>query len=343
MKTVQSIFLYVFSMAVAVSFSSIATSVHGTELGQLATKMKPGEWRELKTKGYGKELLTSGRSGIIAYSESAAWDAKSKSLHFIGQGHLSPPPKYISYWAETNEWKSEPCPEWLAKLKWFHSYDNNSCDPVNGHFFHRPSASRVFWQYEIGEKKWSKLPDLPDDAPAGHGTATAFFPDLGVKGSLLTFHSGKAHRFDMGGKNWHPITGDFSKAALYHNVAEYNPKHKTVVFGGGNGSKHLYAIDLNGKVTTVKETPCNIRVSSSHLMICPTSGELLLLNFTKEEKGFWALNPTDANADWRKLADAPVSGGAVATIDSFGVILHLGYQQVMVYKHASADKEGRRE
>ena len=203
---------------------------------------------------------------------------------------------------------------------------------------HRPSADRVFWQYDIEKKKWSKLPNLPRDAPAGHGTATAFFPELGEKGSLFTFHAGKGHRFDMDKGNWQPIQGDFSKAPLYHNVAEYNPRHKTVIFGGGNGSKQLFVIDRAGKVTTIREAPCNIRVSSSHLMVCPASGELLLLNFTKEEKGFWALDPTDEKAPWQKLADAPVGVGAVATISTHDVIMHLSYQRVMLYKHATVGK-----
>ena len=305
-----------------------------TALGKVASEMRPGEWREFRTNGYSKELLTSGRSGIIAYSESAAWDMKTGSLHFIGQGHLSPPPKHISYWAASNQWKSEQSPQWLVKLKWFHSYDNNSCDPVNGLFFHRPSASRAFWQYDIEKKSWSKLPDLPSDAPKGHGTATTFFPELGDKGSLITFHSGKGHRFDMAQRKWMPIAGDFSKAALYHNVAEYNPKHKTVVFGGGNDSRQLYSINRQGKVTTLKEAPCNIRVSSSHLMTCPVSGDLLLLNYTKEEKGFWVLDPVNSKAQWRKLADAPVAAGAVTPISGYGVILHMSYKKVMVYKHA---------
>lgn len=327
--------VFVLSPTLILSASAAEKSTgKNTELGKLAAAMKPEQWRELPTKGYGKELLTSGRSRIIAYSESAAWDAKTGSLHFVGQGHLSPPPKHISYWDAINQWKSEPCPDWLAKLKWFHSYDNNSCDPVNGRFYHRPSASRDFWQYDIQDKAWSKLPDLPSAAPSGHGTATAFFTELGEKGSLITFYLGKLHRFDLSAENWHPIEGDFSKAAKYHNVAEYNPQRQSVIFGGGNGSRQLFEIDRQGKVKTIKEAPCNIRVSSSHLAVCPTSGDVLLLNYTDEEKGFWALNLAGEDARWRKLADAPVGSGAVAPISTYGVVLHLGVSNVMVYKHA---------
>lgn len=313
---------------------TVVAEERATELGKLAAQMKPSEWRELPTQGYDKELLTSGGKRIITYSESAGWDPKSRSLHFIGQGHLAPPPKHISYWADTNQWKAEPCPDWLAKLKWFHAYDNNSVDPVKERFFHRPSASRHFWQYDIAEKVWTQLPDMPANAPQGHGTATAFYPELGDAGSLLTFHTGQLHRFDMAEQTWQPISGDFSKANNYHNVAEYNPKDHTVVFGGGNGSSQLYQINRHGKVTTVKPAPCNIGVNASHLMVCPASGDLLVLSYAERQPGFWALDPADSQAEWRKLADAPVGSGAVAPISTYGVVLHLGENKVMVYKHA---------
>ena len=85
------VFQAAFVVSPALALSAAAAD-HSTELATLAKEMDVGEWRELKTKGYGKELLTSGRSGILSYSESAAWDHKTQSLHFVGQGHLSPPP-----------------------------------------------------------------------------------------------------------------------------------------------------------------------------------------------------------------------------------------------------------
>jgi acylphosphatase len=139
-----------------------------TDLGKLAAEMKPGEWKELKTTGYTRELLTSGRSAIIAYSESMAWDAR------------------------------------------------------------------------------------------------------------------------------------------------------------------------DGMVTALKEAPCHIGVSVSHLAVCPASGELLLYNYRDEEKGFWALDPSDPVAEWRKLPDPPVGQGAIATVSTYGEVMHMDSARVTVYKHAPA-------
>ena len=141
----------------------VATAVGGeseTALGKLAASMKPGEWKELKTTGFSKALLTSGRKGILPYADSGAWDAKNETLHFVGQGHLAPPPQHVSYSAKTNSW-SKDCPAWLAKLKWFHGYENTAADPVNGLVFHHPSAGSIIWQLNVEQKKWTKLPNVP--------------------------------------------------------------------------------------------------------------------------------------------------------------------------------------
>ncbi len=313
---------------------ALAGEEQPSELGKLAAEMKPGEWRKFETMGFTKDLLLSGGKSILPYIDSGAWDASTRSLHLIGQCHLTPPPKHISYRADTNEWRAEKCPEWLAKLKWFHGYENTSADPVSGLVFHHPSASDVFHQLEMKTGAWTELPRLPGDAPRGHGTATTFFPELGGKGSIVRFHTGAAHRFDMAEKKWSKIAGDFSLAKSYHNVAEYNPKLKTAVFGGGNGSRQLYSLDKDGKVAALKPAPCTLAVSASHLAICPASGEVLVYNYRKEEKGFWALDPADERAEWRKLPDPPVGEGAVCTISTYGVVMHFSMSAVYVYRHA---------
>lgn len=308
-----------------------------TELGKLAASMKPGEWQELKTEGFSKKLLTSGRKGILSYADSGAWDAKTQTLHFFGQGHLAPPPQHVIYSAKTNSWRRE-CPPWLAKLKWFHGYENTAADPVNGLVFHHPSAGSIFRQYDVEKKKWTQLPNVPGGTSRGHGTATAFFPEMGAKGSIVRFYAGKGQRFDMAAGKWSKLAGDFSKAKSYHNVAEYNPKHKVMLIGGGNGSKQLYAVDKDGKSKALKEAPCHIGSSVSHLAVCPASGEVILISHHKAEKGLYALDMSDEKAEWRKLPDPPVTRGVITTVTSYNVIVLFDYYKVMVYKHKPAKK-----
>jgi hypothetical protein len=316
--------------------SAAAGEEKPTELGKLAAELKPGEWRKFETKGFTRDLLLSSGKSILPYIDSGAWDASTRSLHLVGQCHLTPPPKHISYRADTNEWRAEKCPEWLAKLKWFHGYENTSADPVNGLVFHHPSASDVFHQLEMKTGKWTELPRLPGGTSKGHGTATTFFPEMGAKGSIVRFYAGSCQRFDMAAQKWDKVAGDFSLAKSYHNVAEYNPKHKTVLFGGGNGSQQLYSLAADGRVTALKPAPCNIGVAASHMAVCPLSGEVLVLNYRKESKGFYALDPADPKAEWRKLPDPPVGEGAVCTISTYGVVMHFNFGGVHVYRHAPA-------
>ncbi|MHC4913991.1 MAG: Kelch repeat-containing protein [Planctomycetota bacterium] len=310
---------------------------NGTALGRLAAGMRPGEWKELVTQGFSKQLLTSGRGGILPYADSGAWDASTETLHFVGQGHLRPPPQHVIYSAKTNSWRRE-CPEWLAKLKWFHGYENTCADPVNGLVFHNPSASNIVRQYDVAQKKWAQLPNLPGGTSKGHGTASTFFPEMGARGSIVRFYAGSGQRFDMATQKWSKIAGDFSKAKSYHNVAEYNPKLKVVLVGGGNGSKQLYVVDAAGKSRALKEAPCHIGSSVSHLAVCPASGELVLISHHRDEKGMHALNMADANAEWRKLPDPPLHKGVITTVSTYGVAVLFDYSRVMVYRHAPAAK-----
>jgi hypothetical protein len=332
------------SFAIAMIATLATTSTAGeskaprTELGKLAASMKPGEWKELVTQGFGKQLLTSGRGGILPYADSGAWEAKTETLHFVGQGHLRPPPQHVIYTANTNSWRRE-CPQWLAKLKWFHGYENTCADPVNGLVFHNPSASNIVRQYDVATRKWTQLPNLPGGTPKGHGTASTFFPEMGAKGSIVRFYTGSAQRFDMKAQKWSKITGDFSKAKSYHNVAEYNPKLKVVLFGGGNGSKQLYVIDKDGKTRALKEAPCWIGSSVSHLACCPASGELVVISYHRNDKSMHALDLADQKAEWRKLPEPPFHKGVITTVSSYDCIVLFNYQKVMVYKHKPAEKK----
>ncbi len=331
------IFGFVLLAGFAMAASEGKKSEPVTELGKLAQALNPGEWKELKTQGFSKALLTSGNKGILPYADSGAWDAKNQTVHFVGQGHLAPPPQHIIYSAKTNTWRKE-CPAWLAKLKWFHGYENTAADPINGLVFHHPSASQVVHCLDAGQKKWSLLPNLPSGTSRGHGTAVTFFPDMGEKGSLIRFYAGKGQRFDMAEQKWSSLVGEFSKAKSYHNVAEYNPRHKVVLFGGGNGSKQLYVLARDGTIKTLPEAPCWIGSSVSHLAVCPTSGEALLIGRHKESQGFYALDLSDEKATWRTLPAPPISKGVIVTLSSYGLVMCFDYARVMVYKHKPAKR-----
>ncbi|MGQ9652151.1 MAG: hypothetical protein ACUVXJ_18800 [Phycisphaerae bacterium] len=104
-------------------------SVPETELGKLAASLKPGEMKELKTKGYTRDVLNSwydwdhdaagtriyGAQKMfnvaMSWSHDAKWDPKTRQVLFIGIGHYAAL-KIMAYSADSNAWTLMPVPTW---------------------------------------------------------------------------------------------------------------------------------------------------------------------------------------------------------------------------------------
>lgn len=308
----------------------------GTALGKLASRMEPGTWAELKTVGYTPELL--GNRDILIYSDKAVWDPRSQQVLFIGQDHLRPPPRFITYSAANNTWKAMPTPTWAEKLKWFHAYENNALDATRGILYHHPSASRIVHRYDIAKDVWTTLPEIAG-AATGHGTALEYFPEL--KG-LVRVYSGAVHYFSEDKQAW-SLLRDKLAMGPYHNIAAYSPAHKVVIFGGGNNSKDVYRLDAAGKIAKLKEAPVGLGIGQSVVTVDPASGDLLALH--KDDK-FYSFNP--ATDTWKALKTAgmpfALKGSShhvvAAPVSTHGVVLFFTSgsrgMKVWLYKHAAA-------
>jgi hypothetical protein len=323
------------------AFFNLLTCAHGgdkaaaqTELAKLAASMKSGTWAELKTAGYGADLLKVQNHHILEYADAAAWDAKSQQVLFVGQGHYSAL-KFITYGAVTNSWNLMPTPSWwkgdpkTGKGPIGHAYENNAIDTARGVLFHHQSATRLVHRYDIAKEEWSTLPEIKD-AATGHGTALAYFPD---RKGLIRVLGGTVHFFDEDKNAW-SLLKDKVKMGPYHNIAKYNPVDKSVIFGAGNDSKILHRMDAQGKITQLKEAPFVIRISSTVTAIDPVSGELLVLSMEAKGK-FYALDVK--KNEWRQLPDAPIAEGVTAPIDRHGVTMYFANRpaKVFLYKHAN--------
>src|SRR5262245_41229438 len=174
-----------------------------TELAKLAARMKPGDWAELKTEGYGTDLLKVQNHQILEYTDTAVWDPKSAQILFVGQGHYSAV-KFIAYSAAANSWKLLPTPSWWSgdpktgKGPIGHAYNNNAIDPAKGILYHHQSATRLVHKYDIARGEWTTLPEIKG-AATGHGTALAYFPEM--KG-LVRVLAGTVHFYDEGRNTW---------------------------------------------------------------------------------------------------------------------------------------------
>jgi hypothetical protein len=304
----------------------------GTALGKVAREMKPGEWRKFDSKGFDKALLYSSGKTILPYSNKAAWDPKTGTVHFIGMCHMTPPMKHIRYSAKANSWSALPPEDWYKSNKWFHAYDNSTAG--NGVFYHNFWGSQV-WQYDIEEQKWTKLPKVL--RKGSHGASLTFFPDMGKEGALIhLFGRNGIQAYDIEKKSWRYIKGDLSKLGPYHNVSMYNPKRHTVILGGGNGCKLLYELNAKGELSALKEAPITIGVNSSKFVIDPASGDLLVYSSRKGNGGFYGLSLSEKDADWKKLPDARASSGVVVSLRGLGVTMWFGHQGCWLYKHKPA-------
>jgi hypothetical protein len=319
--------LVVAIMAIAAGGSS------ETALAKLAAGMKPGTWAELKTEGYGTDLLKVQNHHILEYTDTAVWDPKSQQVLFVGQGHYSAV-KFIAYSAATNAWKLMPTPAWwkgdpkTGKGPIGHAYENNTIDPIRGHLFHHQSATRLVHKYDIASGEWSTLPEIAG-ATTGHGTALVYFPE---RKGLVRVLGGAVHLFDEEKNAW-SLLKDKVAMGPYHNIAKYNPVDLSVIFGAGNGSKTLYRMDAQGNITQLKDAPLLIRISSTVTAVDPVSGDLLVLSMDDKNKLF-ALDVKKNT--WRQLPDAPISEGVTAAVATHGVTMFFANRpaKVFLYKHA---------
>lgn len=116
------------SLVVGIAMLTSATEPK-TELGRLAASLKPGEMKELVTKGFTHDLSKSWYSwdheggkrvyGAQAmfeivtgnWSNDAKWDPVTQQVLYLGIGHYAAM-KFVTYSAISNEWTLMPVPPW---------------------------------------------------------------------------------------------------------------------------------------------------------------------------------------------------------------------------------------
>jgi len=244
---------------------------------------------------------------------------------------MTRPMKHIQYSVEKDSWSALPPETWYKDSKWFHGYDNSTAG--NGFYYHN-FWGKCVWQYDIAEKNWTALPAVLKNG--SHGASLTFFPDMGNKGSLIHLYGKVIQAYDIEKKSWSYVKGDISKSGPYHNVSMYHSKRKTVLLGGGNGSKTLYELDATGKISELKPAPVPIVVNLSHFVIDPASGDLLVYNFVKGALGLYGLRLSDKTAEWTKLSTGKALGGIVVALEEYSVTMWFTHNGCWLYKHKSA-------
>lgn len=313
-------------------------SAEPTVLGMTAARMKPGTWAELETKGYTDRLYRREPGSLYQFAEGAVWNPRTRQILFCGGAHAPDPNKwFISYSDATNTWQKEPLPDWFTpghEVAW-HAYDHNALNPATGDYYYCPYGLGGIYKYQSETKKWTLLPKPPE---RGSWTAAmAYFPEMD---GLVLLNGGRVFFWKEGASGWTKL-GQVATGGI-HEIAEYNPVHKVVLFGGGNGSSDLYKLDSQGKIATLKKAPFTVHVVGHglhYIAADPVSGKYLAIYHAPEQKNYeWGtLYEYDITTDhWEKLGKTPGGPLVCAPVSTYGVILYMTYGKVYLYKHAGA-------
>lgn len=294
-----------------------------TALGGIAASMAAGEWREIATRNINQTLGAKGSSGtVFGYTDNLKWDPMSRQLFYAGGDH-GDSAWFLAYSAETNSWRR------IGKLpKWSHGYDHSAIDPAGRSFFYRPYNTAVIRRYDITSGNWNKLPSFKSkirDLSCCSGVE--YFPELralvyvsisgGKKGSVLLW-SPKSNK-------WRKIASGLPMGT-YHNFAAYNPVHRAVLFGGGNGpnGKRIYSLDREGKVRRLGNAPVQLGIERAAVTVDPVGGDYLI--FTKKRL-LYAYNVISDT--WRRIKSPvpiwtqsynnPIHGLVATSIAAYGI------------------------
>lgn len=336
-------------LLIALLLAGGAAAGHASPLSELASQMRPGEWKELKTQNLGNDtVLFANVNGQLYYGDLSAtwsnylaWNPGTREIYWLGAPHLQPF-NFLRYSASDNRWYNEinvPDCMRIGEYKgcFNHGYDDGAIDAAKGIFYYH-AGKRIF-AYDIAKQRWSDW--AQDDLADSRASALEFFPPSGklvyaigpgvAEGGLVQIIDPVSHQLETAATEL--AMGD------YNNTMEYSPPERKLYFGGGGESKAFYSLDSARKVVRLADAPDVFGCVRTSLAVDPATGEPLLI---ANDNRFYAYSPA-ANA-WRRLADPPArmndTVGAIAAmatgIPESGVVFYLvpTLRKAFLYKHA---------
>jgi len=325
----------------ALTVVSLACLAQATALSDLVKGMSPGTWAQLTTINCTGALgnAAGGATGnVIPYTDDIQWDPTSHQLYFIGSDHQHGTgyARFVTYSETTNTWTELPRPTFFQPLTEYamHGYDHSALNPKTGELFHRPfGAKRSVVRYGIPTASWRSGFSIPTTLVANDNEMACcigmdWFPEYN---GLIFFDGGGSGwiyslKFSTSSVKWNMLKAGVTMGG-YHNISEYNPVHKVMVGGGGNGSNALYKVDSTGAVTSLKTPPLSLGIETSVFTVDPSGGDYLAFNHARE---FWAYN---VNTDtWTQQSgtsvpiytsnsDGPIQGVVATPVSNYGVTL----------------------
>lgn len=331
-------------LALAVSIASVNASV----LGDLATSMQPGDWRQLPAAfpgGPNAFWRHAGNPGhdIAQFANNGVWDPARRKMTFFGSGHGATGHKHsklVQYDEQTNTWVawaavSDRVPDDVANI--VHSWDHLAIDPARGGFYTAHYFNGDIHRLDLASMTWTRLPSIPK---VGITKGMTYFPELDALIAVDPVNR-RIYALKHGAAQW-GVLAEGIYQTNYHPVAEYDHVRGVVYFGGGNSApRAFYRLNPNGSVDALASPPINIDLGSTggDIVPDPVSGRLIIrLHNTAEmaeyipESNAWGMIATAIPAEL-----TGTSSSFAVPIATYGVIMYVavrdGSASVWLYKH----------
>lgn len=272
-------------------------------LGDVADDMARGEWRRLPDAPY----LAHGK-----WTDKASWDAARQRVAYVA--HHTPggerPTRWVMWDVANNEWHRQTGNQ-------FHPYagiDNRWGYRSYGKYTQLPDGSNVYTRFK---RLWRQDPETLEWSVWAHNPCyeiisnIEYFPEMGA---VIAFGATYPGSDETQLCAYHVDTGEWERLARpdvqgRHSLMRYNPVHGEMLLVGGDQSyRRVQALDAEGRLSDVADTPRNTRIMKDMLAVDPISGDYLLMVYTKDpERGvssstveFFGLN-READ-DWYRIA-----------------------------------------
>ena len=335
------------SILLAMVFYGLASA---TAMGDLAAQMGAHEWRELTTINVAPVIrgpAGSSNDCIFNYSNNGVWDPGTESFYFAGSDHQisgSGYGKFIKYSAANNTWSELPRPGWFPSLTStaMHAYDHNAINVASGYFYTLGyCCSPALERYNIKTATWTALASAGYYQGAG---GLEHFPELG---GLVFALSGTIRFFNESTSAWSTL-GSASMGGE-HGYAQYNPIHKVVICGGGDGNRSVTRVNASRQVTAMAAAPSDvgqIRPNYGFVTLDPVSGDYLVFGGGIGAGVFYVYDVI-ANTWTKQSQTVPFLNGdlnsatfltVAAPVSTYGVVMFVKYVsstqgKVYLYKH----------
>lgn len=345
-------------LAFLLTFQTVGYA-HHTVLHTAAQNLQAGEWVEISTLNFqAGQFLETGTTvpgPITQWADSACWDHVRRQFKFIGSPHYLPS-KFVIYTESTNTWTSGPLYDLANTAEINHaSDDHNACNRTSGDMYTRHYGTFDMRKFASSTETWSVMPPFSQVASSQQvATGMVHFPDRDEL--FLVDGDWGTYKFSLSTNTWTRLSygnggGGTPQLTMgaYNVIAEYNPVHKTVLFGGGLGSHKIYKYDINGAITQLNDAPIAIGLGRTLVQTDPVSGKYLVWGDDVESgKTFWEYDISSDQWTPLSIANIPWMPYNPATFDTimapiydYGVLFVVKWKgslsRVYLYKHASSE------